>query len=209
MFLKTAGFKKLIKEAYKGSGLKIGNTGDGIYLSGGYWVIWIRKGQIPKEKLAAIIELIGELPESGMAFSATSDGQQYELPWNDYYDAMANAERCGQEIEVTKVMIETKQRTVCRALQSPETGAVCLINEKFIQMLDNGAVDDRNGHTEAEGPLGGNSPGVFWKNNVMALHVWPISDDDLHPLIEYLEAININGDVVIPKDPDKEETEET
>lgn len=45
MFLTTSGFKKLLKRAYNGAGLSIGNTGAGIYLSGGYWVIYIKKVQ--------------------------------------------------------------------------------------------------------------------------------------------------------------------
>lgn len=208
MFLKTAGFKKIIKEAYKGVGLKIGNTGSGIYLSGGYWVIWVRKGHIPKEKLAAIIELIGELPEAGIAFSVTSDGQQYELQWNDLYSAMENATNCDCEMDITKIMIENKHGTVTRVLQRPGIGAICMINEKFISMIDNGAVDDRNGHTQAEGPLCGPYPGVFWMNNVMALHVLPIVDDDLYKLVKYLEGININESTVIPQNPHKEEAEE-
>lgn len=53
MFLKSSGFKKLINEAYKGVGLRIGNDGEGYYLSGGYWVIWVRKGHIPKKSWRA------------------------------------------------------------------------------------------------------------------------------------------------------------
>ncbi len=49
MFITSQGFKKLINEAYKGVGLRIGNDGEGYYISGGYWVIWIMHGWIPKK----------------------------------------------------------------------------------------------------------------------------------------------------------------
>lgn len=50
MFITSAGFKRLINEAYKGAGLKIGNDGAGYYLAGGYWAMWIEKGCIPKKR---------------------------------------------------------------------------------------------------------------------------------------------------------------
>lgn len=51
MFLKTAGFKKLIKEAYKGAGLRIGHTQDGLYLAGSYWAMQIMGGNSQKKSL--------------------------------------------------------------------------------------------------------------------------------------------------------------
>ena len=76
MFITSQGFKKLINEAYKGYGLRIGNDGEGYYISGGYWVIWIMHGWIPKKELASIIELTGEMPEPGQGFKATKEGNQ-------------------------------------------------------------------------------------------------------------------------------------
>lgn len=49
MFITSQGFKKLINEAYKGVGLRIGNDGEGYYISGGYWIIWVMHGWIPKK----------------------------------------------------------------------------------------------------------------------------------------------------------------
>lgn len=50
MFVKTAKFKKLLKEAYSGSGLHIGNMGDGIMIAGSYWMMWVRGGMYPERK---------------------------------------------------------------------------------------------------------------------------------------------------------------
>lgn len=213
MFLKTAGFKRLIKEAYKGSGLRIGATDKAIYLSGGYWIIWVKKGQIPKEKLAAIIELAGELPEEGEAYSVTKDGQQYELQWNDLYNAMDNATRCSYELEVTRIIIEGKHDADSRILQHPETGCIRLVNEKFIQMIDNMQVEQKRGHTEVTGPVCGRLPGVFWFNNVMALHVMERTDDASIRLIRFLEGIDINEESkecwsAFSEEDSEEETEE-
>lgn len=210
MFLKTAGFKRLIKEAYKGTGLRIGNTERTLYLSGSYWIIEIMRGKIPKEKLAAIIELIGEIPEPGCAFEVTKDGQQYDLGWNDLYHAIDNARNCDYGLEVTKVIIEQRNGTETRILQNKETRTIYQINEKFIEMIDNGAIDPRSGHTEADGPVCGRLPGVFWSNNVMAMHVLPICDENSVRLIHHLEGIEINEKpVTLSKDESEEETEDT
>lgn len=184
----------MIKEAYKGSGLRIGSTDEGLYLSGGYWVIWIKRDQIPKEKLAAIIELVGEIPEQGVAYRATKDGQQYELEWNEFYETMENAKKCDRELEVTRMIIEGKQDADSRVLQDPDTGKIRLINEAFIRMLDNSKVESKKGHTEAVGPVCSRMPGAFWYNNIMALHVMERTDDASMRLIEFLEGIDINGE---------------
>lgn len=52
MFITSQGFKKLINEAYKGVGLNVGNDGEGYYISGGYWVISIMHGWIPKKRVS-------------------------------------------------------------------------------------------------------------------------------------------------------------
>lgn len=213
MFLKTTGFKRLIKEAYKGAGLIIGSTETAIYLSSGWWVIWIRKGQIPKEKLAAIIELTGELPETGEAYRVTKDGQQYELAWTDLYDVMGNAMNCEYEMEITRVIIEGKGDSDSRVLQHVGTGCIQLINERLIQMISNKEVDEKKGHTEVIGPVCGRLQGVFWYNNVMALHVMPRIDDAAMRLIKFLEGIDINEESKenwpdVSENTVKEETEE-
>lgn len=97
MFITSSGFKKMINEAYKGAGLHIGNDGEGYYISGGYWVLWIKNGMIPKKELGYIIELTGELPEKGEAFKANKTGNQYEIVWREAYDTMNNAQGCDEE----------------------------------------------------------------------------------------------------------------
>lgn len=49
MFLKMAGFKSLIKDAWKGAGLVVGNDGEGIYLYGNYWTIYLERTMISKK----------------------------------------------------------------------------------------------------------------------------------------------------------------
>lgn len=59
MFLKISMFKRLIKTAWKGMGLTVGNDGEGIYLVGRHWSIWMARIEMTNKAKAAIIELTG------------------------------------------------------------------------------------------------------------------------------------------------------
>ena len=192
MFITSQGFKKLINEAYKGAGLNVGNDGEGYYISGGYWVIWIMHGWIPKKELASIIELTGEMPEPGEGFKATKAGNQYELPWHEAYAAMTHAMECEEHMEVTPMTLKYKNGEQARILQNPVNKTIVLIDERFIDIIDNTVVEYDKGEFHAEGPMiSGKMQGVFWRNDTMALHVCPRTDDKNKRLIGYLEAFDI------------------
>lgn len=192
MFITTQGFKKLINEAYKGTGLHMGNDGAGYYLAGGFWVIWIRIGRLPKKELASIIELTGELPSPGQAFKATKEGNQYEIPWNDLYAAMDNAEQCDDRMEVTPLTLKYATGQQARILQNADNGTILLINDRFVDIIDNTAVRYWDGEEAAEGPLiSGRKQGVFYRNNIMAMHILPRTDDKNKRLLGFLETFDI------------------
>ena len=192
MFITSQGFKKLINEAYRGVGLRIGNDGEGYYLCGGFWVMWIEYGCIPKKELAAIIELTGELPVHGEGFTSTKSGNQYELQFEDVYRVMAHAEECEEELAVTPVVLKYSTGQQARILQNVNNRTIVLINDKFIDFIDNAVVEYENGETAAVGPLiSGKMKGVFWKNETMALHVYPRTDDENIKLIGLLETFDI------------------
>ncbi len=191
MFLRTQGFKKLINEAYKGRGLRIERDIEGYTMAGGYWMIWIAKDRIPKKELAAIIELTGELPGIGEGFEATKAGNQYELQWGEEHNAMKMANECEDQIEVTPVTLKYASGVQARILQDPANRSIILVNEKFIEMIDNAVVEYENGEMQAQGPLIGRKTGVYWKNDIMALRVMPRTDDQNAALLGYLEQFNI------------------
>lgn len=192
MFITSQGFKKLINEAYKGVGLNVGNDGEGYYISGGYWVIWIMHGWIPKKELASIIELTGEMPEPEEGFKATKAGNQYELPWHEAYAAMTHAMECEEYMKVTPMTLKYKNGQQARILQNPANKTIVLIGERFIDIIDNTVVEYDKGEFQAEGPMiSGKMQGVFWRNDTMALHVCPRTDDENKRLIGYLEAFDI------------------
>ena len=155
-------------------------------------MIWIMHGWIPKKELASIIELTGEMPEPGEAFKATKEGNQYELPWNEAYAAMTNAMECEEYMEVTPMTLKYKNGQQARILQNPVNKTIVLIGERFIDIIDNTVVEYDKGEFQAEGPMiSGKMQGVFWRNDTMALHVYPRTDDENKRLIGYLEAFDV------------------
>lgn len=94
---------------------------------------------------------------------------------------------------MTTLSINTQMGAKQRVLQDPDTNRIYLINEKFIEMLDNTCISRSDGEIEAEGPLLGHLDGIFWKNNIMALHVMRQESREKE-LIAYLEGTRIAKD---------------
>lgn len=140
MFLRTQGFKKLLKEAVAGGGLLVGNDGAGTCLCGNYWVMWIKDGCIPKKELAAIIELAGEVPEPGEAFRVYKEENQYEIMEGPVYNVMKNAEECTEVFDITRIVIRNGKGKPLRILQD-RFRRIILIDERFIDMIDNTVLD--------------------------------------------------------------------
>lgn len=191
MFISTAGFKKLIKEAYNGPGLRMGHTGDTIIICGDYWIMEVLKDKIPKKELAAIIELTGEMPTEKIWFlSRPKEKNQYEIvipekrPMKDCYDQK-------DDMVVTKITLQYRTGQAARVLQNPDTLEVMLINEKFISILNNDFIDIENGEYMMDGAAAGPHDGVILANNFMAIQILPREDDDAEKLLEYLSNIEL------------------
>ena len=194
MFITTRGFKSLIKEMYTAKKLYIANDGEGYTISGWYWNIWIAHGWVPKKELAAIIELTGELPEAGEAFTASKDGNQYEIEFQEEKDAMQLALHCDMKLDVTPVVLKYDTGQQARVLQRQDNGKIVLINEKFIDMIDNGAVEYGKGESQGEGPfVHPEATGVFYRSDTMAMRIMPRIDDKNIRLLEYLETFDVIG----------------
>lgn len=110
---------------------------------------------------------------------------------NQYYRVMENASQCEDVLEVTSLILEQTYEQA-RILQDPKNLTITLINERFIKMIDNTVVQYQDGEIQAEGPMiCGKMQGVFWRNNVMALHVFPRKDEGNKILMGYLENFHI------------------
>lgn len=216
MFITTQGFKKLIKQAYKTRYLHIANDGLGYTIAGGYWRIWIKHDWIPKKELAAIIELTGELPAAGEAFTASEDGNQYEIKLPNERSAMEIALECETILEITPIVLRYKSGQQARILQRADNGRITLINDQFTDMISNKAVDYDKGESSVEGPfIHPRTRGIFYRSDTMAMWIMPRTDDKNIEFLKYLEHVDIMGEQEdglygddLPETWEAEETEE-
>lgn len=178
MFIKTAGFKKMIKEAYTSGGLKVINNGGTYTIAGGYWAMEIYCDKLPKKEKAAVIELTGELPEKKKGFEATKAGNQYEITENALFWVMNDAEETEEWLTMTMLFMKTAGGKVARVLQNPATRKITLINQEITQSISNDAIDAWNGESIPEGPLRGPKGDVLWRNNWMAFRVFGIIPEE-------------------------------
>ena len=170
MFIKMKIFKGLIKRAYTGAGLIVGHLGEGILLADNHWVIWLEKECIPKKALAAIIELTGEIPEQGQVFRSTSAGNQIAIPENETWNINKHWEDTKVKYTVSNIQYRASEQTTYRMLQEQNTREVKMINNIFVDGIDENEID-REIETRPKGPraIDANSQVVYWKNEVCTL----------------------------------------
>ena len=175
MFLKINTFKRLIKKSLKGMGLTVGNDGEGIYLGGGHWSIWLARIEMTNKAKAAIIELTGGLPSEGTAYRAwEGEGVQFEM--TELYDPeIYRPEIRNFKIkykETGVILIDPKKEYTI--LQDTNNYKCIMINRDISDMVDFGSRE--KGESVPVGPLGRygsiyGRPEVFWQNEVCTLRV--------------------------------------
>lgn len=163
MFLNKTKFKKMMKEAYNGGGLRVGRIYDGLVISSGTWISWTREGDIPNWLKAAVIELAGELPEEGDMFQVSfSDGMQYQIKDNPIYDLPGRFRESHFAFTDTKVTQEG-----IRFFQNKQNGNIIAVNEKFASLID---LKELQGENPPMGPVSaiGKGDSLIYKNEESA-----------------------------------------
>lgn len=169
MFLKQNILERLLKQAYKTSGLTVMqyecSDGRAAYtIIGNYWKIWMLSNRMPKEVKAALIKLCGDLPEVGEAFMSMKDREnQYELDIA-FEKLPEEFTKCELEFRRTN-LVQTSKSGLLRYYQN-ETGAVVTIREEMNALVNLNAIDRDNGEREPEGPLmNADNPYYIWWGN--------------------------------------------
>lgn len=184
MFVKMSILKKLIKEAYK-SGLVLANNGETIVIAGNYWQMEIKRALMPKELLAAIIELTGELPGAGERYICDKGGNQQEFG----KPMEINPEGCETEYIVTNVTLLSGTGTEQRILQNYWTRDIELINEVFVDLIYKAEKD--LSMPEPEGPYC--RPGMYalWDNGLMRFKAYLRHDDENEEMLKELSNVDM------------------
>lgn len=140
MFLNTPLVKKLFKRAFNTTGLTVARRLEGlIYIAGAKWQIEMDYESMPFKQKAALIELLGELPEAGSAVTADKEMQQQvfiggiPLLRSDYMLAKTGVKK-------TPVVIERPYADY-QLLREQERKTFVAVNREFLQMIDIREID--------------------------------------------------------------------
>lgn len=177
MFLKLNIFKKILKKAWNGCGLFIGCKDGQLYMSGGWWCVKILKENLEKKEKAALIELVGELPEEGEAFKAFKDsGNQYEIGNLESLERLMAAEY-KQPVNRTKLIYQIKDKKY-RVFQEQKLQNCIFASEIVSELIDEKVINLLE-ETVPEGPFTCDTKTpLYWENNVMSFLVLKINTDE-------------------------------
>lgn len=169
MFIKVSAAARLFKEAYKGVGLRIANTGHGIVLTGRAWSMFVFDENLPKELKGEIIKLTGFIPNQGEQSITNKDGTQMELyladPSLDVYARAMEARADGKSLWYTDIII-TDERPY-RVYRTADN--IHVIPEAIKEMINIGCSDEDE---EMYGAFEGLGSWLYWISSHMAFG-WP------------------------------------
>lgn len=167
MFLNNTILKKMMKEAYKTAGMTVAQTEERYYIAGFYWEMDVRKTFMPKQILAQLIELAGEVLRQEV-----------------------KTEGFTEPIDVTDIIVIGSLGTYQRVLQE-RGGKTHVVNNVFVDIADNNAIDENSGEYSVTTPLFNERKGILWQNNAARFRAgWRI-DDRHESLLSELSGIDL------------------
>lgn len=185
MFIKPNALKKLMKEAFKGGGLRVAKMEGRLYLAGSYWAVECQMDRVQWSILAALIEMTGQIPEEGEKYRAEPGGNQYE----EFLETKIQKDEAAEELVMTDLVIMEKYGIPVRILQNPCTGAIELVQNRIADMID----DEEAAKNQEENPDGPmlSRGGLLWENETGALLVGRCELKNKDSLLHCLEKINL------------------
>ena len=170
MFTETQILKRLIKNAWKGSGLHVEHTSEGwLAMSGFWWRLEVDYQQLNNKVKAQLIELIGEIPEEGEGYLYFKDQDpQSEMPGTTYMNLMERWTHCKTEYEITNVLLKTSQDNLA-VLQSRDDK---ILIPEWAADLTLGETDNDGENEPGNGRSMNGEPYIIWANNKMALGIF-------------------------------------
>ena len=143
MFIKTAKFKSLLREAHKMGALRLYRPDEeNVVILTGYCIFKILIKEMTAKEKAAVIEFAGCFPEVGEAFKVGEDGNQMILE-TTIKDVIKDIDRLWEDgsdnYSQTYVLVDTGQNVV-RAVQSINDNRVIWFQDRFINCVHLGSM---------------------------------------------------------------------
>lgn len=106
MFINTGKFKKMITCAWKQHHFIVGCAEEKYFFSDGTWIISVYRDMLPNKEKAAVIELIGELPEEGQAMQTGKDMPSQYMIMSDVWEIEKTFDKCRCSMTVTRSLYQ-------------------------------------------------------------------------------------------------------
>lgn len=191
MFIKATKFKRLIKEAYKGGRLHVGNDGVNFLAAGAGWSLAMREELMPKELKAAVIEYVGHMPEPYEYFLALEDGDQAEVA-----GAFIGIEETAELpfAEATRLAY-VRGKLMFNIFQSVKEEYDFMVSAPLVDMIDESVIEEADGELRIRGPyLDRRGNQIVVENDRMQLRLFISRMEDAElGLLDYLSAADLNS----------------
>lgn len=186
MFINNTKLKKMLKMAYKDSGLLMSREGDNLLIGGGSFLIRTDIGKLTKKEKAILIELIGNLPENHETFRATELGEQQELSMPDLWNIDQKFGNGNDNYEPTYVLVRTIDGLV-RGIQNTENNSVFFCDDFLMSAIQ--APGSYKEGCAPEGPRIWGNMMALWKNEwtTFAILKYDLKNEEFSSLLENME----------------------
>lgn len=169
MFIDKAAFKRLIKTNYKGLGLRIAKSDEGmISISGSGWIVEVDEECITKEIKGSLIELVGDFPKRGQVITYKPNESEKEELEEDNMMLWKRCEEEGESAHETRALIRTG-RGLMEVWQQDNDFQPFLVKQSHSSIVSTRKMD-----ADEEPPIGPVKNGnmLIWRNNQMAIGIF-------------------------------------
>lgn len=174
MFMNKTQFKKMVKKAFNGSGLKVGYIYGGLVVSGNGWVSWTESGSIPNWVKAAVVEYAGQMPDGGELLEAKKgEPVQYLIADSPYYNLPERFKGAKLPYRDTEVVLQLPYREL-RFFQENK-GKIAAMPLALFSMIDFSQLE---GESRPMGPSLMDDRMLVWKNECSAFAAATLTTDD-------------------------------
>lgn len=191
MFIKATKFKRLIKEAYKGGRLHVGNDGVNFLAAGAGWSLAMKEGLMPKELKAAVIEYVGRMPDEQEYFLALEDGDQTEVAGA----FIGKEETADLPFAEATHLAYVRGEALFNIFQSVNGDYDFMVMAALIDLIDESVIEEWDGELKIRGPyLDRNRNQIIVENDRMQLRLFIARMEEAEAeLLDYLKDTDLNA----------------
>lgn len=192
MFLSSKKLPKLMKEAYKGPGLRIGMIEGGLYMAWpNNWEVLLLKSSLCNKIKSTVIELYGQFPRQGEVLQIRKDDNVHEVPcYPCLKDRLGEADHGAVS---TRVILQAGGDEYW--LFQGDSGEIVMVRRSHLELIDYTEINyDIEG--EPIGPSYSNlNDGIFYQNATGILHIHTVLAPKI-PLIEAMKTMEFKEDTL-------------